>query len=1045
MSEDSIMRRFFRRLLVLGGFQLLVLLGLALAHANGIYTATPSSTTTASWMGRISSAIPIAAAGNRSTFNPMLGPLQFNDGPVFTHELLTGHPAFATPSRLPAAKTSGTVRHPAVPFGNGGIIFFTSRDGNGEIYVMDEVGGNQTNLTNNLADDKDPAWSPDRTKIAFSTNRDGNYEIYVMDANGSNPIRLTNNAASDLQSAWSPDGTKIAFTSQRDGHPEVYVMDANGSNQVRLTNGPTTNSEPTWSPDGTKIAFSTDRDGQSEIYRMDANGANQINLTNTPGNDSLPAWSPDGTKIAFTSQRDGNLEIYVMDASGANQTRLTNNSATDDDPRWAPNGNLIAFHSSRDGNEEIYAMDANGANQTNLTNNPATDSGPDWGIPIPPPPTPTATATATGSPPPTPTPTPPGVDKIIFVTDRDGNDEIYAMDPDGGNQTNLTNDPAFDENPAWSPDGTRIAFKSFRDGNYEIYVMDANGANPTRLTNNKADDNSPSWSPDGTKITFATDRDGQSEIYVMDANGANPIRLTNNPAFDSKPVWSPDGTKIAFTSDRDGNTEIYLMDANGANPVNLTNNKHEDSAPSWSPDGAKIAFATDRDGSFQAIYLMDANGSNQFALTAPQTGSDTAPIWSPDGSKIAFVTNRDDNYEIYVMNVNGSNQLRLTNNSALDDSPAWQISATIPSPTPTPGPSSTASPSVTPTPTPSPARALNISTRLRVQTDNNVLIGGFIITSGQPRPWPFGESVHLSALLASPMRWPILLLNCETSNGTLIMQNDNWQDDPTQAAQLSALGLAPQDSHESGLVTTLTSNASYTAILAGKDNGTGIGLVEIYDADLALGGVHPTGGGGGNSQLANISTRGFVLADDNVMIGGFILGGSLNTQVALRGIGPSLADFGLSPVLADPTLELHDSNGATLMSNDNWQDDPTQAAQLSSHGLAPTNPHESGIVASLPPGAFTAILAGKDGGTGIGLVEIYNLQLTEAADPDRHPSSSCEPDGQTPPFRSNASRTAGAHTEPRRATRRLNSAPLSCLLSDLPPPSEKSDVSPVAP
>ena len=108
------------------------------------------------------------------------------------------------------------------------------------------------------------------------------------------------------------------------------------------------------------------------------------------------------------------------------------------------------------------------------------------------------------------------------------------------------------------------------------------------------------------------------------------------------------------------------------------------------------------------------------------------------------------------------------------------------------------------------------------------------------------------------------------------------------------------------------------------------------------------------------------------MIGGFILGGSSNSQIAVRGIGPSLSQF-VNPVLADPTLELHDSNGATLAMNDNWQDDPASANQLIAHGLAPQNPNESGIVQSLPPGAFTAILAGKNGGTGIGLVEVYNL------------------------------------------------------------------------
>jgi hypothetical protein len=163
---------------------------------------------------------------------------------------------------------------------------------------------------------------------------------------------------------------------------------------------------------------------------------------------------------------------------------------------------------------------------------------------------------------------------------------------------------------------------------------------------------------------------------------------------------------------------------------------------------------------------------------------------------------------------------------------------------------------------------------------------------------------------------------------------------------------------------TLPPGFPYTVILAGKSGGAGVGLVEIYDTNSAV-----------NSQLANISTRGFVQTGNDVMIGGFILGGSTqNTQVAVRGIGPSLSQFGLSPVLANPTLELRDSNGVLLIGNDNWQDDPVQAAQLSAHGLAPQNTNESGIFASLPPGAFTAILAGTNGGTGIGLVEIYNVQ-----------------------------------------------------------------------
>jgi TolB protein len=128
--------------------------------------------------------------------------------------------------------------------------------------------------------------------------------------------------------------------------------------------------------------------------------------------------------------------------------------------------------------------------------------------------------------------------KIAFLSDRDGNYEIYVMDVDGSNPTNLTNNPAEDVSPAWSPDGSKIAFLSDRDANYEIYVMDANGSNPTMLTNNLSGI-FPAWSPDGSKIAFLSDRGGNGEIYVMDTDGSNPTNLTNNPAADSFPAWSP--------------------------------------------------------------------------------------------------------------------------------------------------------------------------------------------------------------------------------------------------------------------------------------------------------------------------------------------------------------------------------------------------------------------------------------------------------------------------------------------------------------------------
>jgi hypothetical protein len=243
------------------------------------------------------------------------------------------------------------------------------------------------------------------------------------------------------------------------------------------------------------------------------------------------------------------------------------------------------------------------------------------------------------------------------------------------------------------------------------------------------------------------------------------------------------------------------------------------------------------------------------------------------------------------------------------------------------------------------------------------MIGGFIITGNAPKNvavrgiGPSLAGAGLSDLLADPT------LELRDGSGALLFQNDNWQDDQAQAVQLTALGLAPQNSNESGIVATLLPG-QYTAVLAGKNQGTGIGLVEVYDIDQAT-----------NSHLANISTRGLVQTGDDVMIGGFIMGGSSQTtEVAIRGIGPSLAQFGLTNLLADPNLELRDSNGALITSNNDWQDDPISAAELTAHNLAPQNSLESGIFATLPPGTFTAILAGNNNGVGIGLVEIYNVQ-----------------------------------------------------------------------
>ena len=272
------------------------------------------------------------------------------------------------------------------------IAFMSDRDWNWEIYVMDDDGKNQRNLTNHPDWDASPSWSPDGTRIAFISDRDGHvrkggvwttFEIYVMDADGGNQQNLTNDPKADSSPSWSPDGKRIAFVSDRDrlldihGFPtfEIYVMDADGENPQNLTNDRHDDWDPSWSPDGKRIVFMSYRDGHfigdfeeitSEIYVMDADGGNQQRLTENRKNDESPSWSPDGTRIVFSSDRKGdwkNFEIYVMDDDGGNLQRLTENRKNDGAPSWSPDGKRIAFSSDReeDGNYEIYVMDIDGA------------------------------------------------------------------------------------------------------------------------------------------------------------------------------------------------------------------------------------------------------------------------------------------------------------------------------------------------------------------------------------------------------------------------------------------------------------------------------------------------------------------------------------------------------------------------------------------------------------------------------------------------------------------------------------------------------------
>ena len=289
----------------------------------------------------------------------------------------TGVPAAASPA--PSAPPPAAAR--------GKIAFVSTRDGNGEIYVMNADGSDPRRLTKNTRWDGSPAWSPDGTQIAYYTHlTEQAWAIMVMDADGGNPRQLTEGNTCGCAPFWSPDGSRIVFTADLTPTPtcetrsgEIAMINADGSDYHLLTENDFNDLYSPWSPDGVHILFHSDRDGDEELYVMNADGSDVRQVTDNAAKDVMPAWSPDSRRILFVSDRDGDDEVYVMNADGSDPVRITDHRGPDWFPVFSPDGRQILFTSQRGSTSmDLFVMDAGGSNVRQLTSAPGEEFSAAW-------------------------------------------------------------------------------------------------------------------------------------------------------------------------------------------------------------------------------------------------------------------------------------------------------------------------------------------------------------------------------------------------------------------------------------------------------------------------------------------------------------------------------------------------------------------------------------------------------------------------------------------------------------------------------------------
>ena len=446
-------------------------------------------------------------------------------------------------------------------------LYLSNADGSGEILLPFHGG----------------RWSPDSRTIAYHSKlAQEQFDIFLYSVDTGQSRNVTNHKSFNGDPTFSPDGKQIVFVSNRDANLEIYLINVDGTNLRRLTDNRANENHPSFSPDGTQILFNSNRENENEdVYVMNVDGTNPQKVTNWDKTNETAepgCWSPDGTKIAFWSNRNGKDDIYVVSAETFRPRVVLSDG--DHDliyPSYSPDGRrMLYIKEGENKSGELRIMDLQTQQSTLVSKTDLSAIVSDWS---------------------------PDGNWIAFSDRRNGNSEIFVVRPDGSQLQNLTNNPAIDRGPAWSPDGRHLVFARVDpSGTVQLHLMNADGSDAHPLTARLGWEGDPRWFPDGTRILFCCDRTDSPgnmlDICQIKADGSEERRVLFHRDHDVQPAVSPDGKLIAFVSHADGNDEIYVMNSDGSWLVRLTRNPAQDGWPRWSPDGKKLMFISNRGGKY---------------------------------------------------------------------------------------------------------------------------------------------------------------------------------------------------------------------------------------------------------------------------------------------------------------------------------------------------------------------------------------------------------------------------------------------------------------